>query len=71
MKLSDVLKTHSKHLYHQPALEAAQVLKTTIENPSSRLVSSAQQSQVAENKHILQQIVRAISYTKFGISRGC
>ena len=65
VKLNDVLKTHSKHLYHRDALQSAEVLKSTIENPASRLdimVSSALQSRIAENKHILQQIVRAIVF---------
>ena len=47
VKLSDVLKTHSKHLYHRDALQSAEVLKSTIENPASRLdvmVSSALQT---------------------------
>ena len=65
VKLSDVLKTHSNHLYHRNALQSAEVLKSTVENPASRLdvmVSSALQSRIAENKHILQQIVRSIIF---------
>ena len=65
VKLSDVLKTHSNHLYHRNALHSAEVLKSTVENPASRLdvmVSSALQSLIAENKHILQQIVRSIIF---------
>ena len=65
VKLSDALNTHSKLLYHRDALQSADVLKTTIENPSSRIdviVSSALQSRIAENKHILKQIVRAILF---------
>ena len=44
VKLSNVMKTHSKYLYHRDALQSVDVLKSTIENPSSRLdvmVSSA------------------------------
>ena len=57
VKLSNVLSTHSKHLYHRDALQSAEVLKGTIENPASRLdviVSSVLQSRITENKHILQ-----------------
>ena len=65
VKLSDALNTHSKLSYHRDALQSADVLKTTIENPSSRIdviVSSALQSRIAENKHILKQIVHAILF---------
>ena len=63
--IGDMLKTRSKYLYHRDALQSAEVLKSIIENPASRLdvmVSSALQSRIAENKHILQQIVRAITF---------
>ena len=65
MKLSDVLKIHSNHAYHRDALQSAEILKSTIENPASRvdvMVSSALQTRFAENKHILQQIVRTIIF---------
>ena len=65
VKLSDVLKIHSKYFYHRVALQSTDVLKSTIENPSSRLdvmVSSALRTRIAENKHILHQIVRAVIF---------
>ena len=65
VKLSDMLKTHSQHVYHRDALQSSEVLKTTIENPASRfdvMVSSVLQSQITENKHILQQTVRALIF---------
>ena len=71
VKLSDALNTHSKHSYHHDALQSADVLKTTIENPSSRIdviVSNTLQSRIVENKHILQQIVCVIIFlTKQGL----
>lgn len=57
------LSTHSNHSYH--VLQSADVLKSSIENPASRIdvmVSSALQSRIAENKHIVRQIVRAVIF---------
>ncbi len=65
VKLSDALSNHSKHAYHREALQSADKLKTTIENPASRMdvmTSSALQSRMAENRHILRQIVHAILF---------
>ena len=44
---------------------SADTLKTTTENPSSRIdvmMSTTVQAQMEENKHILHQIVRAIMF---------
>ena len=50
VKLSDVLKTHIKHLYHHDALQSAEVLKSTIENQASRLdVANGQQRATIPN----------------------
>ena len=65
VKLSDNLLTYSKHAYHCTAIQSTDVLKFTIENPSSRLdvmVSSTLCSRIAENKHILRIIVQAIVF---------
>ena len=63
VKLSDVLKTHSNHLYHRIALQSAEVLKVQLKiQRLDVMVSSALQSRIAENKHILQQIVRSIIF---------
>ena len=46
-------------------LVSADTLKTSVENPSSRIdvmMSTTVQAQVEENKHILHQIVCAINY---------
>ena len=46
-------------------MQSADVLKISIENPASRIdvqMSSSLQSQMAENKHILRQIVRAVMF---------
>ena len=65
VKLSEVLQNHSKLTYHRDAVQSADVLKISIENPASRIdvqMSSSLQSQMAENKHILCQIVRAVLF---------
>ena len=65
VKLSDVLQNHSKLVYHRDAVQSAEVLKTSVENPASRIdvmISSSLQSRMAENKHILRQIVRAVLF---------
>ncbi len=72
VKLSETLSTHSKHSYHRDALQLADILKTTIKKPASRIdvsVSSSLQSRIAENKHIVRQITRAILFlAKQGIA---
>ena len=65
VKISDTLKKHSGHAYHREAMQSADTLKTTINNPAARIdvmASTALQSKIAENKHILQQIVCAILF---------
>jgi len=62
VKLSDTLNSHSKAAYHSDCLQAADILKATIENPNARIdvmQSTALKSKIEENKHILRQIVRA------------
>lgn len=72
VKLSDVLSNHFKLLYHQESLQAADILRDTIQMPASRIdvvCSSSLQSQMAENSHILCQIVRAVLFLcKQGLS---
>ena len=71
VKLSDALATHAKLKYHRNAMQAADTLRTTVDNPDARLdvmVSSVLQDRIANNRHILQEIVRAILYlTKQGL----
>ena len=65
VKLSEVLQNHSKLTCHRDAVQSADVLKISIENPGSRIdvqMSSSLQSQMAENKHILRQIVQAVLF---------
>lgn len=65
VKISDTLRTHSKYSYHLDALQSADTVKMTIENPASRLdilASSTLRARITENKHILRQIVRAILF---------
>jgi len=62
VKVSDTLTSHSKAAYHSDCLQAADVLKATIENPNARLdviQSTALELKIDENKHILFQIVHA------------
>ena len=52
-------------------MQAADTLRTPVDNPDARLdamVSSVLQDRIANNRHILQEIVRAILYlTKQGL----
>ena len=62
---------HATLKYHKNALQAADTLYKTVDNPDARLdvmVSSVLQDGLANNKHILEEIVRAIMYlTKQGL----
>ena len=66
VKISDTLKNHSKLVYHRDCMQAADVLKDSIMNPSSSkidVISNANlEARIAQNKHILKQIVRAILF---------
>ena len=65
VKLTDRLSSHSKHVYHREALQSADILKTSIENPASRIdvmTSSALQSRMTESRHVLHQIVHVILF---------
>ena len=70
-KVSDALATHAIHKYHRNMMQAADTLRATVDNPDSRLdvmVSGVLQDRLANNKHILEEIVRAILYlTKQGL----
>lgn len=72
VKITEALSKHAKVAYHHKALQDADILKSVIENPKSRidiLSSSVLQSRIQENKHIFGQIVRAILYlTKQGLA---
>ena len=64
-RLGEKLNNHSSLAYHREALLLADSLKTSVENPSSRIdvmMNSVIQSHMEENKQILLQIVRAILY---------
>ena len=59
------MSNHAKLAYHHDSLQAADVLKTSVENLNSRIyvmTNQAVQSKIAENKHIFFQIVRAITF---------
>ena len=65
VKLSDMLSNHSKFLYHLESLQDADILRDTIQTPASRIdvmCSSSLRSQMAENSHILRQIVHAVLF---------
>lgn len=60
MKLSNVLSNHSKSVYHCEAVQSADILKTTIESPASRIdvmTNHTLQAPIAQNKHFLRGIV--------------
>jgi len=63
--LSDSLSKHSKLVYHHQAVHSADILKTSVKNPRSRIdviSSSVLQAKISEDKHIFCQIIRAIEY---------
>ena len=65
VKLSSVLSSHSKLAYHHDAVRSADILKISVENPGSRIdimTNHTLQAQIAQNKHILRGIVRAILF---------
>lgn len=62
----------SKLAYHREAVQSADILKTSVENPASRIdvmTNCTLQAQIAQNKHILRAIVWATIF--FGLSRVC
>ena len=63
--MGKTLDKHVKHGYHHDCLQAADILKSSIENLGSRIdvmTSQALQSRMTENKQILFQIVRTIIF---------
>ena len=64
-KLSNSLMKHSLPAYHRDCLLKADVLKTTVEKPSSCInviINNSLQKRMNENRHIIRQIVRAVIY---------
>ena len=65
VKISDTLSRHSKLSYHLDNSAKAESLKSTMENPSSRvdvMTNTLIQHQIKDNKHVLRQIVQAIIF---------
>jgi hypothetical protein len=65
VKISEALQKHSKHFYPCDCVQLTDAIKVSLENPASRvdmMLSRSLQSQMTENKHILQQIVRGIIF---------
>lgn len=65
VKISNALKSHSQLSYHRSCAQLAEITKSTIENPASRIdvmSSTALQLRIQNNQHIIQQIVRAIIF---------
>ena len=65
VKISDTLRNHAKLKYHLKCSADTDTLHCTFIAPSSRidvLTDSKIQERIAENTHILKQIVRAILY---------
>ena len=66
VKISDTLSSHTKLKYHLNCSADADTLHRTVVAPSSRidvLTVSNIQDRIAENTHILKQIVHAILYS--------
>ena len=64
-KISSDLSAHSSLSYHQECLQKAHILKSTIENPASRLdviVDNSSQARMNDSRHIIRQIVGAIVF---------
>ncbi len=64
-KLNSTLSNHSQLKYHLDSVLAADTLRSTVLNPKQRIdvaTNSIVQSQMTENTHILQQIVRGVIY---------
>ena len=65
VKISDTLSRHSKLSYHLDNAAKAESLKSTMENPSSRvdvMTNTLIQHQIKDNKYVLRQIVQAIIF---------
>ena len=65
VKISDTLSNHAKLKYHLKCSADANILHHTVMAPSARIdvfTESNIQGRIAENTHILKQIVRAILY---------
>ncbi len=65
IKISSILANHSSLRYHRNCLVMADTLKSSVENPSTRvdvMFSDSIQKKITENEHILRQIVRAILF---------
>lgn len=65
VNLSDTLNNHSKLTYNREARQVAEAVKVSVENPASRMdvmTSSALQSQMEENEHVLRHIVHAVLF---------
>ncbi len=64
-KLNSTLSNHSQLKYHLDSVLAADTLRSTVLNPKQTIdvaTNSIVQSQMTENTHILQQIVRGVIY---------
>ena len=64
-KLSTTLSGHSSLCYHRDCMQSAEILHSTIKNPSSCIhvmTNHILQSQISENKQITCQIVRAVIF---------
>ena len=66
VKMSQTLSSHSKLIYHRDCVQNADALKDAITNPSTSridIISDTRlQARIAQNKHILKQIVHAILF---------
>ena len=65
IKLSSALIDHSKLKYHRDCLQLADTIRSSIENPASRvdvMTNNTLHIKIKENEHILKQIVQTIIF---------
>ena len=65
VRISNDLSAHSSLSYDQKCLQNADILKSTIENPASRLdvmVENSLQARMNDNWRVIRQIVRAFVF---------
>ena len=65
-KLSATLSGHSSLCYHRDCMQSAEILHSTIQNPSSCthvMTNHILQAQISENKQIICQIVQAVIFS--------
>ena len=69
-KIGSALASHSSLHYHRHCLEMADTLRSSVDNPATRvdvIFAGTIQKQINENKRIIRQVVQAILLAKQGL----